>query len=66
MVDVTSEPKPEREQLAGPWSITSHTAWQLEEGGDAFCCCSAANADRWGQQLEPWFSSFTNSATIEQ
>jgi uncharacterized membrane protein YgcG len=46
MVDVTGEPKPEREQLAGPWSITSHTAWQLEDGGEAFRCCSAADADR--------------------
>lgn len=46
MVDVTSEPTPEREQLAGDWSVTSHSAWQLEEGGEAFRCCSAADADR--------------------
>ena len=50
MVDVTGEPKAEREQLAGRWSITSHTAWQLEEGSEAFRCCSAADADRWAQQ----------------
>jgi hypothetical protein len=50
MVDVTGEPQPERERLARPWSITSHTAWQLEEGGEALRCFSGTDADRWAQQ----------------
>ena len=49
MVDVTGEPKPEREHLAGSWSVTSHAAWQLEDSGEAFRCCSAASADRWAR-----------------
>ena len=62
MVDVTGEPKPEREQLEGPWSITSHTAWRLEDGGEAFRCCSAADADRWAHGQTAQFLG-CNSAT---